>query len=1111
MIKSPSSVSSAIAIEPDPLWYKDAIVYELHVKTFFDSNGDGVGDFPGLISKLVYLQELGVNTLWLLPFYPSPMRDDGYDIADYHNIHSAFGGMADFHQFIQEAHRLGLRVITELVINHTSDQHPWFQAARRSPPGSAKRDYYVWSDSDVKYGGTRIIFTDTEKSNWTWDEEAQAYYWHRFFSHQPDLNFANPHVFKALMRVMCFWFDAGVDGMRLDAVPYLCEREGTNNENLPETHTIIKRIRVELDKRYSDRMLLAEANQWPEDVREYFGDGDECHMAFHFPLMPRIYMAIAQEDRHPIVEIMEQTPEIPDNCQWAVFLRNHDELTLEMVTDRERDYLYQAYAANPQERINLGIRRRLAPLLDNDRHRIELMHMLLMTMPGSPFLYYGDEIGMGDNVLLGDRDGVRTPMQWSGELNGGFSMADPERLFLPPIIDPVYGFGAVNVESQRRNPSSQFNWMRRLLEMRKSHRAFGRGTLRFLRPGNRKILAYLREHEEVAILCVANLSRAPQPVELDLSTFKGRVPVELLGRSIFPPVGERPYLLTLSGHGFYAFRLATDVEAPAWHEERPVLPDLPVLVLIEAGWRSLCGPTEDGKNENQPIVRRAKERLERQLLPRFFNSQPWFLDRDAVAVKYEFGDLREWSGAIGSWLLATVQVDLGKGEIHRYAIPLALAWEDEAEVRVSTLLHATLTKVRRHARTGVLFDAFWDDPFWYAVVSGIEQGETLVFGEGILEFKATSAYLGLAGSLGSASVTRTVSEHGQLRVNLDDRLWLKGYRWLLEGTHPELEMSRFLTETAKFPHVPQLAGTVEYVDAQGERSTLVILERYVENQGDAWIFTLNYLERFLDDRRATPEPSPIARHTAYMGLMKTLGQRTAEFHRALALPDDAGAFGSEPISAEEITAWATKVRREMETMFELLEQELPQLPYAAQALGSSLLAARPKLYWRILRTAGVRLEAMKTRCHGDYYLGQVWLTNNDLLIANYGGEPGHTWTERRRKHTPLRDVASMLFSLSEVGAAALGHVIGDPAEGVAALLLQVDAWERLASRTFFRSYRKAMSGHPSCPAATAAVDSLVTLALVERAISGVSGALVRHATHVDSSMRQLIKMAQHGR
>ncbi|MCK6430594.1 MAG: maltose alpha-D-glucosyltransferase, partial [Burkholderiaceae bacterium] len=455
--------AAAAKLGDDPLWYKDAIVYEVHVKAFFDSNDDGIGDFPGLTSKLDYLHDLGVNTIWLLPFYPSPFRDDGYDVADYHNVHPAYGTREDFRRFVREAHKRGLRVITELVVNHTSDQHPWFQAARRAPKGSVKRNFYVWSDDPNRYAGTRIIFTDSEKSNWTWDEVAQQYYWHRFFHHQPDLNFDNPQVLKAVIRIMRFWLDMGVDGFRLDAIPYLVERDGTSNENLPETHAIIKKIRAALDARYTGRLLLAEANQWPEDVAEYFGDGDECHMAYHFPLMPRMYMALAMEDRHPIVEIMTQTPEIPDACQWAIFLRNHDELTLEMVTSRERDYMYNMYAADKRARINLGIRRRLAPLMENDLDRIKLMNSLLLSMPGSPIVYYGDEIGMGDNIFLGDRDGVRTPMQWTSDRNGGFSRADPQRLYLPPIMDPVYGFEAVNVEAQSRDPSSLLAWTRRLL------------------------------------------------------------------------------------------------------------------------------------------------------------------------------------------------------------------------------------------------------------------------------------------------------------------------------------------------------------------------------------------------------------------------------------------------------------------------------------------------------------------------------------------------------------------------------------------------------------------------------------------------------------------------
>ena len=541
--------------EDDGLWYKDAIIYQLHVKGFFDSNNDGVGDFAGLTQRLDYLQDLGVNTLWLLPFYPSPGRDDGYDIADYRRINPDFGTMRDFRIFMQEAKRRSLRVIIELVINHTSDQHPWFKRARRSSPGTDARNWYVWSDTDERYADTRIIFSDTEKSNWAWDSEANAYYWHRFFSHQPDLNFDNPRVLWALVQVMRRWLDLGVDGFRLDAIPYLCEREGTSNENLPETHAVIKAIRKELDAYAPNKLLLAEANQWPEDVSAYFGEGDECHMAYHFPLMPRIYMAIAQADRFPIADILRQTPEIPNNCQWALFLRNHDELTLEMVTDHERDYLWQTYATDPRARLNLGIRRRLAPLMDNDRRKIELMTSLLMSLPGTPIIYYGDEIGMGDNIYLGDRNGVRTPMQWTLDRNGGFSRCDPARLYAPLIMDPVYGYQAVNVEAQSRSLSSLLSWTKRLISVRKSSKVFGRGSLTFIRPANRSVLVYVRQHGDEVVLCIANLSRSAQAAELDLSQWQGRVPLELLGRATFPVIGAAPYVVTLAPYGFYWFQL----------------------------------------------------------------------------------------------------------------------------------------------------------------------------------------------------------------------------------------------------------------------------------------------------------------------------------------------------------------------------------------------------------------------------------------------------------------------------------------------------------------------------------------------------------------------------
>ena len=549
----------------NPLWYKDAVIYQVHVKSYRDSNADGFGDFKGLMERLDYIQSLGATCIWLLPFYPSPLKDDGYDIASYESIHPTYGTIEDFQAFMQAAHARDIRVVTELVINHTSDQHPWFQRARSAPKGSPERDWYVWSDDPNKYSGTRIIFTDTETSNWTWDPVAQQFFWHRFFSHQPDLNFDNPAVLQAVINVMHFWLRLGVDGLRLDAIPYLIERDGTNCENLPETHVVLKALRAAMDAEFTDRVFLAEANQWPPDVRPYFGESDECHMAFHFPLMPRMYMALRKEDRTPIVDIMRQTPAIPDDCQWAIFLRNHDELTLEMVTDEERDYMYNEYAKDRRMRINVGIRRRLAPLLDGGRRQMELMNALLMSMPGTPILYYGDEIGMGDNVYLGDRNGVRTPMQWNSDRNAGFSEADSAALYSPVIADPPYSYHTVNVSAQERVPTSLLRWMRRLIQVRKEHIAFGRGTWEPINADNRRVLVFLRRYKGETLLCVNNLSRYSQYVSLELAEFEGRVPVEVWGKNPFPPIGELPYLLTLGPHNFYWFKLASPEEAKAIH------------------------------------------------------------------------------------------------------------------------------------------------------------------------------------------------------------------------------------------------------------------------------------------------------------------------------------------------------------------------------------------------------------------------------------------------------------------------------------------------------------------------------------------------------------------
>jgi maltose alpha-D-glucosyltransferase/alpha-amylase len=1031
----------------DPLWYKDAVVYEAHVRAFYDSNDDGIGDFPGLTRKLDYIQDLGVNTIWLLPFYPSPGKDDGYDIADYHNIHPAYGTRADFRNFVREAHRRGLRIITELVINHTSDQHPWFQAARRAEPGSAKRNFYVWSDTAEQYLGTRIIFKDTETSNWTWDPVAKAYYWHRFFSHQPDLNFDNPHVLRAVTRIMQFWLDQGVDGLRLDAVPYLIERDGTNNENLRETHDIIKAIRKVVDENYEDRMLLAEANQWPEDVRDYFGDGDECHMAYHFPLMPRMYMAIAQEDRYPIVEIMEQTPDIPDNTQWAIFLRNHDELTLEMVTSKERDYMYQAYAADPRARLNLGIRRRLAPLLENDVERIKLMNSLLLSMPGSPIIYYGDEIGMGDNFFLGDRNGVRTPMQWSPDRNAGFSRADPQQLYLPPIMDPIYGFDAVNVEAQKRDRSSLFNWMKRMLEVRKSSQAFGRGTLRFIRPGNRKVLVFVREYGEDVILCVVNLARSAQPVEVNLSEFKGLVPMEMLGRTSFPPIGELPYLLTLPSYGFYWFKLSRDAVAPAWHEERLPREDAPVLVLIN-GWASFF--PERVAAWRASLASKLRSTLEERVLPSYIAAQRWYAGKGSRVKAARFSDYMEWEAGNSLWFFALLDVET-ETEKNRYGVPLTIAYEDTEAERWSKLQPAAIARVRQQATVGVLADAFADENFCRAIVEEIGKNHEVPMNRGTLRFTPTKSYEALRAEAGdnlTSSLPRAQGSNTALRVG--DKLFLKAFRRVQPGVNPELDVGRFLTEVAQFPNVVPLAGAVEYIGPDGALYTLVMLQAFVANQGDGWEYTINYLVRFLEDRRTGGPMLPDA-HGAYLALIRTLGQRTAELHNALATPTDDPSFKAEPITADDIANWRAHVRDDAESTFELLKKA-EELPEAVRASARTLLDRKEALMARIDSVARETPRGLKIRHHGDYHLGQVLLQRNDFIIVDFEGEPARPVSERRVKHSPLRDVAGMLRSFAYAHQTAVQRCSLESSEDCAKFEPDLAQWEQETRAAFVSAY-----------------------------------------------------------
>ena len=1022
--------SRKFRLEEDPLWYKDAVIYQVHVKSFFDGNNDGVGDFGGLIAKLDYIANLGVNTIWLLPFYPSPRRDDGYDIAEYRGVHPDYGTLADAKRFFAEAHRRGLRVITELVVNHTSDQHPWFQRARKARPGSAARNFYVWSDNDQLYSETRIIFCDTEKSNWTWDPVAKAYFWHRFYSHQPDLNFDNPQVLKAVMSVMDYWLDLGVDGLRLDAVPYLIEREGTSNENLPETHAILKQMRAALDRSHPNRMLLAEANMWPEDVQQYFGDSDECHMAFHFPLMPRMYMAIAQEDRFPITDILRQTPEIPPDCQWAIFLRNHDELTLEMVTDRERDYLWNYYASDKRARINLGIRRRLMPLLERDRRRVELLNSFLLSMPGTPVLYYGDEIGMGDNIHLGDRDGVRTPMQWSPDRNGGFSRANPASLVLPPIMDPTYGYEAVNVEVQSADPYSLLNWTRRMLEVRKQHRAFGRGKLSVLYPTNRRILAYLREYGESddhveTILCVANVSKSAQAVELDLSMFADRVPVEMLGGSAFPPIGKLPYLLTLPPYGFYWFLLATEARMPSWHTVVPEpLPDYATLVLRR------------GLHELLDSERRTV--LEREALPAYLPKRRWYAAKQeqlksvriAIATELPASSARPH---VMPSMLAELEVLTDHGG-SRYLLPLGYIREEDIQTALPQQL--ALARVRRGRHVGLLTDAFVLDTFAFVVLDLIRRNATLPCSDGELHFVPTEVLATLETGE-EPTIRRLSAEQSNSSLIIGDVAVLKVIRHIKPGMHPEAEMGRYLTALG-FANAPDMLGEVVRIGADGTRYTQIMLQQFIDNQGDAWQWTLDTLGRAIQNT-AVGESAAVAQQTDLSDpedelarFAAMLGRRLGEMHAALASPTDDPDFAPEQATEEHGRGWAQGARAQLEAAFEVLGTHASWTDRETAETAERLLQQREALLAKVDQLAMAGVGSLRIRIHGDFHLGQVLVAQGDVYIVDFEGEPAKPLDQRRAKNSPLRDVAGLLRSFDYVCAFASTEGPGDLSEAAEA-------------------------------------------------------------------------------
>ncbi|MFZ5832481.1 MAG: maltose alpha-D-glucosyltransferase [Planctomycetota bacterium] len=1088
--------------DSNPLWYKDAVIYQLHVRAFADSAGDGIGDFRGLTQRLDYIQDLGASAIWLLPFFPSPLRDDGYDIADYTGIHPSYGTLQDFKAFLRAAHRRGLKVIIELVLNHTSDQHPWFQRARRAKAGSRFRDFYVWSDTPDRYRDARIIFKDFETSNWTWDPVAQAYYWHRFYSHQPDLNYENPEVRKAMFQVLDHWLSMGVDGLRLDAVPYLFEREGTNCENLPETHAFLREVRAHVDKHYRGRMLLAEANQWPEDAAAYFGQGDETHTAFHFPVMPRMFMAVQMEDRFPIIDIMQQTPEIPESCQWVLFLRNHDELTLEMVTDEERDYMYRVYAHNPQARVNLGIRRRLAPLMGNHRRKIELLNSLLMSLPGTPVIYYGDELGMGDNIYLGDRNGVRTPMQWSPDRNAGFSNANPQQLFLPLIIDHEYHYEAVNVENSRRNPYSLFWWTKRLVALRQRSHVFSRGSLRFLLPDNPRVLAYIRSYEDQSVLVVANLSRFSQFVELDLAEFRGMTPIELYGQTPFPRIGELPYLLTLGPYSYYWFSLEVAAETMAARDG--VTPqaaatetELPQLGVTRGWERILQG--------------RGKSELEK-VLPRVLATRRWFGGKAKAVRNVTISDTLalEAPGDGDDFALCVLSVEYVEDEPESYLLPLGFASGTRAEQMLADLSSTIVARLKviieGEADEGVLYDAFGYEPFNAALLELIAGRRRIHGVMGRLQGQPLRTYRALRGPVDEPLPVRPLrTEQSNSSVAHGDRLLLKLFRRLETGTNPDLELGAFLTERARFPHIPPVAGSIEYRVDGSDTATVAILQGFVRNEGDAWTYSLDAARRFFD--RVTSEQDQAARDpeirnglvelaegdvpaqavemaNGYLESASLLGQRTAEMHLALASAPEDPALCPEPFSELYVRSLYQSQRGLTRRTYRLLRSKLRSLPEEIRADVESVLSLEQELVERFQRIVGQKIGGARIRCHGDYHLGQVLFTGKDFVIIDFEGEPLRRISERRIKRSPLRDVAGMIRSFDYAGQSALLSYYSEvlQKEAMTAYRAWARYWSTWASAAFLRTYLKTLDGASFLPAAREQVEVLLELFLLEKAV-----------------------------
>ncbi|MFW6214703.1 MAG: maltose alpha-D-glucosyltransferase [Alkalispirochaetaceae bacterium] len=1066
-------------------WYKDAVIYELHVRSFYDSNDDGMGDFKGLTGKLDYFQDLGVNAIWLLPFYPSPWRDDGYDISDYTSIHPAYGTMRDFKRFLKEAHQRDLRVITELVINHTSSQHPWFERARRAKPGSRAREYYVWSETPELYQEARIIFQDFETSNWSWDPVANAYYWHRFYSHQPDLNFDNPEVRKEVFRLLDYWFEMGVDGLRLDAVPYLFEREGTNCENLPETHEFLKSMRSHVDEKFPGRMLLAEANQWPEDAVNYFGDDDECHMAFHFPLMPRLFMAAKMEDRFPVVDILEQTPLIPPSSQWGIFLRNHDELTLEMVTDEERDYMYRAYALDPRQRINLGIRRRLAPLLENNRRQIELMNALLFSLPGTPVIYYGDEVGMGDNVYLGDRDGVRTPMQWSSDKNAGFSKTNPQRLYLPVIIDPEYHYEAINVETQQSNSSSLLWWMKRVIATRRRFHAFSRGAFEVIGSTNHRVLAYVRRYEEEAILVIANFSRHTQVTHLDLSEYANYTPQEIFSENEFPLIrGEEEYTIHIGGYDYYWFTLTAPVEG--MQDEGGGIPE---IALSSREWKSFAVP-----------LRKA---LEGRILRDYITGRRWFREKSLKVRSLTLRDaIPLGTGNDLSWVVV-VDLTFTNDAVSTYVVPLAAAFGDAVEEVDDEIHGITVAALRNNEGGGILYDGVYSPAFRERLLETVASQKRLKGESGSLVIsrgrtvRRTSSISEIAAS---SRVLKT--EQSNTSILYRDVFFFKLYRKLEVGVNPDIELLQHLSDQGRFAHVPSYGGSVEYQNVEGESSALALLMENVVSQGDAWSYTRGAIERYFEsllERKhelegkppkpagtlgcavsEVPEEFRIFADGFFLEMMALLGRRTGELHLALASQVGRSEFKPEPFSK----LYQRSVYQSLRSLFRRVAssaRKLRRKPEVAEGI-ELLISLEEEILARFSRITEEKIEAQKIRIHGDYHLGQVLFTGRDFVIIDLEGEPARTLSERRLKYSAFRDVAGMLRSFHyAISSEQLRYAEVRPEDGEF-LRSWVAPWYEWVRGVFLKGYLDIVDGASFVPTKETQLRTLIDVFVLEKAI-----------------------------